>query len=75
MRIRSKTRRRRANPRRPAATRPKWRVVRGAKRNPVVMALESSEGQARRLAKWFQAHAGDKTVRVVKFRPAKEAGQ
>lgn len=67
-RARAQNPRRRKNARRRARA-PKFVVVRGSKRNPVVMAFESGEGKAKKLAKWFAHHSGNRTVRVERFRP------
>lgn len=63
-------RRRVVQPKRKQA--PKFKVVRGSRRNPVVMAFESGESAARHLAKWFRHHSGNRTVRVEKFKPKEE---
>ena len=64
----------RKNPRRRNSRRaePKFQVVRGSKRNQVVIALESSAGAAKRLARWFRHHSGNRTVRVEKFAPSED---
>lgn len=67
-RARTNPKRRRRAAAKPKAA-PKFQVVRGSRRNPVVMAFESGERAARRLATWFRHHSGNRTVRVEKFKP------